>query len=568
MKWFPSASVDAYTKSLVAPQPNQFQLIDLPQVDPPSLDLRKSTENYIYAFMESYIPHVRDAVRNIVSLRSSSDSGRVAGLVFDFFCAPMIDIATELGLPSYIYYASNAASLGLMLYLPTRHSQNSSGFEITDPEQLIPGFVNPVPVCVLPSPVFNKYGGYTTFIKVAERFKDAKGIMVNTFEDIEPSALNYFLNGPNPPIYPVGPVIDLNALPHPELDLDQRNKVMTWLDDQPQSSVIFLCFGSMGSFGAPQVKEIALGLEQRIGHLASTIEFAKRLIHHDDRIWVTVLSMKWFPSASVDAYTKSLVAPQPNQFQLIDLPQVDPPSLDLRKSTENYIYAFMESYIPHVRDAVRNIVSLRSSSGSGRVAGLVLDFFCAPMIDIATELGLPSYIYLTSNAAFLGLMLYLPTRHSQNSSEFEITDPEQLIPGFVNPVPVCVLPSPLFNKYGGYTTFIKVAERFKDAKGIMVNTFEDIEPSALNYFLNGPNPPIYPVGPVIDLNALPHPKLDLDQRNKVMTWLDDQPQSSVIFLCFGSMGSFGAPQVKEIALGLEQILALWAESFPQVSAQA
>ncbi|KAK5773446.1 hypothetical protein PVK06_049752 [Gossypium arboreum] len=37
---------------------------------------------------------------------------------------------------------------------------------------------------------------------------------------------------------------------------------MKWLDEQPQSSVIFLCFGSFGRFLAPQVKEIALGLEQ------------------------------------------------------------------------------------------------------------------------------------------------------------------------------------------------------------------------------------------------------------------------------------------------------------------
>ncbi|WRX33194.1 UDP-glucuronosyl/UDP-glucosyltransferase - like 10 [Theobroma cacao] len=277
--------------------------------------------------------------------------------------------------------------------------------------------------------------------------------------------------------------------------------------------------------------------------------------------------MKWSPSASVDAYTKSLVASQPDRIQLIDLPQVDPPSFDLLKSLEGYIYAFIESYIPAVRNAVRNIVSLESSSGSGRVAGLVLDFFCAPMIDIAAELGLPSYIYLTSNAAFLSFMLYLPTRHSQNSSEFEITDSEQLIPGFVNPVPLCVLPSAVFNKYGGYTAYVKVAERFKDAKGIIVNTFEAIEPCALNYFLNGPNPPIYPVGPVIDLNALPHPELDLDKRSKVMTWLDDQPQTSVIFLCFGSMGCFGAPQVKEIALGLEQsgYRFLWSLRMPPPS---
>ncbi|RVX03557.1 UDP-glycosyltransferase 71A15 [Vitis vinifera] len=36
---------------------------------------------------------------------------------------------------------------------------------------------------------------------------------------------------------------------------------MNWLDDQPPSSVVFLCFGSNGFFPLDQVKEIAQGLE-------------------------------------------------------------------------------------------------------------------------------------------------------------------------------------------------------------------------------------------------------------------------------------------------------------------
>ncbi|XVF19878.1 hypothetical protein REPUB_Repub11eG0148900 [Reevesia pubescens] len=288
------------------------------------------------------------------------------------------------------------------------------------------------------------------------------------------------------------------------------------------------------------------------GHLVSTTEFAKRLIHQDDQIWITILSMKWFSSDFQEEYTK-LLNSQPGRIQLIDLPQVDPPSVDLLKSPESYIYAFIESYFPVVRNVVRDIVSMKSSSDSTRVAGLVLDFFCSPMIDIANELDLPSYIFLTSNAAFLGLMLYLPTRHRLNSSELEYSDPEvHLIPGFVNLVPTCVLPSAVFNQDGGCTAYVKVAERFKDAKGIIINTFEELEPYAINYFFNAKNPRIYTVGPVMDLNGLPHPDLDLAQRDKVMEWLDDQPQSSVVFLCFGSFGSFEATQVKEIALGLEQ----------------
>ncbi|TYI48746.1 hypothetical protein E1A91_D13G268600v1 [Gossypium mustelinum] len=96
----------------------------------------------------------------------------------------------------------------------------------------------------------------------AQKFKAVKGIMVNTFEELEPYAISGFSDRGSPPVYPVGPVLDINCKPYTELDLAQCKKVMKWLDEQPRSSVIFLCFGSFGHFLAPQVKEIALGLEQ------------------------------------------------------------------------------------------------------------------------------------------------------------------------------------------------------------------------------------------------------------------------------------------------------------------
>ncbi|KAE8700271.1 UDP-glycosyltransferase 71C3 [Hibiscus syriacus] len=300
-----------------------------------------------------------------------------------------------------------------------------------------------------------------------------------------------------------------------------------------------------------------------VGHLVTTGEFAKHLLRFDDRISVTILLMKWFRGLPY-AYAESLAACQPDRIRLIHLPQVDPPSQDLYKlSPEAFIYEFIQNYFAPVRNAVRDIVSTRSTSdpdsGSVRVVALVIDFFCSPMVDIATELGLPSYIYLTSNAAFFGLMLYLSTRHSQNSSVFEYPKPEtgnmdleHLIPGFVNPVPSRVLPSFVFNENGGYTALVKIAKKFRLANGIIVNTFEELETNAVNCFYNGQNPPIYPVGPVVHLDSLPHPELDQVQRDRIMEWLDNQPESSVVYLCFGSKGSHGPRQAKEIALGLEK----------------
>ncbi|KAH7549911.1 hypothetical protein JRO89_XS13G0104300 [Xanthoceras sorbifolium] len=290
-----------------------------------------------------------------------------------------------------------------------------------------------------------------------------------------------------------------------------------------------------------------------IGHLVPTLEFAKLLIDRDDRILITVLVMKPSTSPHVEACTRPVAGSQ-SRIQLIELPQVDPPPLELvRRYPEYFITLSVESQVSNVRKVVSEIVSSRSGSDSVRVTGLVLDFFCVSMIDVASELGLPSYMYLTSNAGFLNFMLYLSTHHGEriNSTEFEYSDSELLIPGFVNPVPVSVLPLCSFNK-NGYTTFVKLAQRFRDVNGIIVNTLSELEPYTINLLSGGLNPPVYTVGPVLQVEGQSNPDSDEAQSRKIMRWLDDQPESSVVFLCFGSKGSFSPLQVKEMATGLEQ----------------
>ncbi|XVE79419.1 hypothetical protein DITRI_Ditri14bG0057000 [Diplodiscus trichospermus] len=301
-----------------------------------------------------------------------------------------------------------------------------------------------------------------------------------------------------------------------------------------------------------------------MGHLVSTLEFAKRLIHHDHRISVTILSMKLPFDSLVDAYTKSAIASKHDRIKLIDLPQAEPPPIDYLKYPGEYTLDFIENNRPIVKNFVSNILSSQSSSNSTHVVGLILDFFCRPMIGVAHELNLPSYIFLTSNAGYLSLMFYLTNRHSQNSSAFKHSDPDLLIPGFINPVPPCVLSSAMFDEDRGYPDSVKLAQGFKEVKGIIINTFEELEPCAFSSFSNGQNPPVYPVGPVLDISCQPHRELDLAERDKVMKWLDEQPESSVVFLCFGTLGSFEAPQVKEMAFGLERsgYRFLWSFRLP------
>ncbi|KAK7820501.1 udp-glycosyltransferase 71e1 [Quercus suber] len=88
------------------------------------------------------------------SCRASSDTSRVAAFVLDMFCTPMIDVANEFGIPTYIYFTSSANALGFTFYNQTlhdEHNQDILAYKDSDTELVVPSFVNKVPAKVLPS---------------------------------------------------------------------------------------------------------------------------------------------------------------------------------------------------------------------------------------------------------------------------------------------------------------------------------------------------------------------------------------------------------------------------------
>ncbi|TXG74355.1 hypothetical protein EZV62_002934 [Acer yangbiense] len=285
-----------------------------------------------------------------------------------------------------------------------------------------------------------------------------------------------------------------------------------------------------------------------ISHLGPMLEFASRLMDRDDRISITVLLMKVIPFGS--SMTESVIASH-LRIRFIDIPQLDlPPVQLLATSVERYLSVFTEKNTPHIRNIVRDIVS---SSSSSSVTGLVVDWTFLSMIDVANELNLPGYTFSSYSAGFLSLLRYLSTHEDDDIDEFRSSDSDLIVPGFVNPVPVSVLLPGLYNNYG-YAALVKQARRLMvmNVKGMIMNTFSELEQYSVNSFSGGRNPSVYTVGPLLYLNGQPNSDLDEGERQKILKWLDDQPESSVVFLCFGTAGSFSPAQVREIATGLEQ----------------
>ncbi|XP_022760081.1 UDP-glycosyltransferase 71K1-like [Durio zibethinus] len=287
-----------------------------------------------------------------------------------------------------------------------------------------------------------------------------------------------------------------------------------------------------------------------IGHLVSHVEFAKRLLDQDDRFSVTVLVINPVFAPEIRTYAESLAASD-GRLRFIDLSQIQfaLPSLPQTPKLLDKL-RYIESHKLHVKQSLINQVLLDSVS----FAGLVVDTFTTPMIDVANELGLPSYLLNTSSAASLAFMLHLVSRHDQAAvaQDFQAPDTESVIPGYMNPVPIKVLNSLLFDK-NWYNYFLNLVRRFKETKAMITNSFAELECHAVKSLLELENNiRFYMVGPLLDLHGRSSSLCDKAQRNEVMKWLDNQPPSTVVFLCFGSLVPMDEAQAREIAQGLER----------------
>ncbi|KAI3523886.1 hypothetical protein L1887_02368 [Cichorium endivia] len=280
-----------------------------------------------------------------------------------------------------------------------------------------------------------------------------------------------------------------------------------------------------------------------VGHLPPTVELSKILLHRDQRLSVTIIVIKLPFGAKHDTETSTAIP----RLRYIDIPWEESNMALISPNT------FLSALIEHHKPQVRNIVRSITESDTVRLAGFVLDMFCAPMADVANEFGAPTYIYYTSGASMLGLQLTLQAKRDEENhdvTELKGSESELSIPSFVNPVPAKVLLEVLLDKEGGSKMFLDLAKRFRQSKGILVNTFQELESHGGEYLLsnNADIPPVFTVGPILNLNNTSN-----DSRTEeIMMWLNDQPESSVVFLCFGSMGSFSEKQVKEIAVALER----------------
>nr|GMD96678.1 anthocyanidin 3-O-glucosyltransferase 2-like [Ipomoea batatas] len=274
----------------------------------------------------------------------------------------------------------------------------------------------------------------------------------------------------------------------------------------------------------------ALGM----GHLLSAVEIAELLIHRDHHISITLFILTPPFDLKITSFIQSQTPESRLKFVTLPLDEsisIDPANIPAPSMIP------IDSFKPRVRECVKETIR------SVRLGGFVIDMFSTAMVDVAEEFGVPTYVFYTSGAAVLGFLLHMQRMTLEG---FRGCERDLNIPTYVNPYPSKLFPSSLLDKHG-FAMFLAMSERISGTKGVIVNTFLELESHAIKALSHDPNsPPVYPVGPILNL-AGPG-----EGSQRILEWLDEQPEGSVVFLCFGSEGYFPEEQVKEIAIALER----------------
>ncbi|KAI3721151.1 hypothetical protein L2E82_32156 [Cichorium intybus] len=200
------------------------------------------------------------------------------------------------------------------------------------------------------------------------------------------------------------------------------------------------------------------------------------------------------------------------------------------------------------------------------ISSVIADGIMCFTIDVAKEMGIPIYLFRTVSASCFWAFYCIPKLIE--SGDLPIKEDDEMdrllneVTGMEKYLRLRDLPSFCRASDLSDRAFQVVTTETQEtyrANGLILNTFEDLEESALAQ-IRKHIPNLYSIGPLhanlksrleAKLTSPPRSSNSLWEEDRTcMTWLDEQAQKSVIYVSFGSMTMLSRDELIELWYGL------------------
>ncbi|KAH0451467.1 hypothetical protein IEQ34_018766 [Dendrobium chrysotoxum] len=274
-----------------------------------------------------------------------------------------------------------------------------------------------------------------------------------------------------------------------------------------------------------------------IGHLNPLAQLAKRLVLDHD------LSATIITFSDLSGIQQSLLSSLPNGVTSVSLPTIPLDDLPINTHIVTRLSIMISRSVPFLSQILLTLQKTR------RIVAYIIDLFGGETLSLAFELGIPRYIFCTTNLFYLSFLLNLPSLYHDKPCNH---NPNQVLflPGCTPLHPKDYSSSSIDKNSEVFAWMIRHSKHHDQVDGIMVNSFEAMESGPARFLKERGNgkPPVFSIGP---LTCDSRSNKSQAECSLCLKWLDQQPSRSVLFIAFGSGGTLSFKQTKEMALGLE-----------------
>ncbi|CDY24026.1 BnaC03g16650D [Brassica napus] len=270
------------------------------------------------------------------------------------------------------------------------------------------------------------------------------------------------------------------------------------------------------------------------GHINPMMNLCKRLVLRDPNLTVTfVVTEEWLGLIGSD--------PKPDRIHFATLPNLIPSELVRANDFigfVNAVHATLEEPFEQLLDRL----------DSPPPTAIVADTYVLWAVRVGERRNIPVASLWTMSATILSLFLHSDLLISHGHALFEPSESKEeeivdYIPG-LPPTKLRDLP-PLFKDYQVFKKCELCFDELRRAKCLLFTTAYELERKAIDFLTAKLDIPVYATGPLI-----PFEKLSDGSEPDYIRWLDEQPESSVLYVSQGSFLSVSEAQMDEIVEGV------------------